>query len=200
MICNLNYFDYLCTRMDINKTIEMVKEMSIHKLAHLDFNSWLCELPEDDNRWFELIDIRKDLCPDFDGWLKTKGLERTPKNALEYLSERYDIIYGESDRLGAMEAHDRLDKTLETTGFRLLLQKRLAQYKNKPYQGELKIGHFVGIKNNPEDNPLDYKENHHIGLIWDYVKDKNGSVTSFILRKEDGGSLTVPVEYTYRIY
>ena len=175
--------------------------MTLQELVKLHFNYWLGEIPLDDERWYRIIELRKDLCPEggFDKWLDNRILLRTPHNAMLYLKERHEIAYGEQERTEAVKAHEELRRTNDSLMFQLLLEKRLRQYKDKPYQGPLAIGHFVGIKSSLEEDPLKI-EYHNIGMISDYQTDGNGNIKSLVLKNKDGSSITMPIAWVYRIY
>lgn len=173
--------------------------MTLEELAKLDFIYWISEIPEDDERWFRMLELKKEICPDFDGWLLQKGLERTPANALNYLSERYEAVYGERDRLEAEKANREMHEASDRLFWHLGFERNMRVYKNNPYKGPLTIGHYVGIKEKPEDDPLDYKD-YVIGEIRDYETDENGNIIKLFLEKYNGETIVVPTEYTYRIY
>lgn len=177
----------------------MDTEISLGKLVELDFNSWICEIPKDDGRWFRMLELRKNMCPDFDGWLLQKGLERTPANALGYIRERYEAVYGERDRLEYEKANREMHEADHRLFWNLGLERFFRIYRNNPYTGPLGIGHYVGIKEHSEDNPLDY-EDYVIGEIRDYETDENGGIIRVTLEKEDMTTVVVSARYIYRIY
>lgn len=177
----------------------MIDKMTIEQLKDLPFNNLVCGLSEDDPRWLQLIALKSDLCPDFDAWLHENKLERTSRNAIRYMSEQYDLQCTAKDREIMAESAAQLEKADFRLGFRLLVSKRLKQYKDNPYKGDLDIGHYVGVKKEAGTDPLTIK-NHFLGEIHGVHKDSQGRITSFDLYDEEGNPFTVPAELTYRIY
>lgn len=95
--------------------------------------------------------------------------------------------------------HNEYGDALHLMNFYNLLEKRLNEYKDTPYQGKFIIGHFLGIKKNIDDDPYQY-EDHVVGLIEDYKEETDGHISTYVLSKPDNTDVTVPVEMTYRIY
>lgn len=177
----------------------MKSNMSIEKLSNMALDNLLCTLEKDDGRWLEIMYHNRTKYPDFDAWLVTNGLERTPENVIAYLIHKYDEEFGEADRKKAFELYRRMEQEVHKSGFYLLLEKRLEQYRDTPYEGRLVIGHFVGIKKNIHDNPYEYKR-HDIGQIIDYLEEPDGYISVYILSRDDDTEIRIPACMTYRIY
>lgn len=171
----------------------------LSELAEMSYNNLLFALDSNDARWLELIPFLKDWCPDFDGWIASNGLERTPENAMEYICVQYEKHFSERDRIAMDKSFKSAHEASRMVGFHALLDKRFRDFENKPYKGELKIGHFVGVKEEKDVNPMEIK-NHRIGEIRKVNKTTDGRIISFILNNEVGESFAVPFENTYRIY
>lgn len=135
-------------------------------------------------------------------------------NNVKWLEERKEyVIVDEEDckrHQNDNEAPDlvmvelaKSEKEIEDTwhyiSFYNILEKRLKEYKDRPYQGKLVIGHFLGIKKNVDDDPYQY-EDHIIGQIEDYKEEADGHISTYVLSKPDNTDVTMPVEMTYRIY
>ena len=167
----------------------MNKNTHLEELLKEDFNHWVYELGTDDERWREVMQRKPELFDEFTD-------EPTPQNIFRYLRERYNRVHGKALREEATRLKAEGDAVNHRLMFNVLLNKRLKQYKEQPYNGMLNVGHFVGIKNNSEE---DGNGKHTIGYIRDYFVE-NGKIARFVLDKEDGNTLIVPVENTYRIY
>lgn len=177
----------------------MIEKMTIEQLATLPYNDLVCSLPKDDERWIELLDYFKGMCPNFKRWIKMNNLSFSPENAREYFVSQYKKLCSDKNKVLMAESAAQLEKADFRLGFRLLVSKRLKQYKDNPYKGDLDIGHYVGVKKEAGTDPLTIK-NHFLGEIHGVHKDSQGRITSFDLYDEEGNPFTVPAELTYRIY
>lgn len=167
----------------------MCESDEIERLAALPYNNLLFALDENDPRWEELVPYLKDLCPDFEGWLMENKLERTPENALEYISVQYEKKYAERDRREMDQSFRLVHEASCKASFHALLGKRFRDYIDSPYKGELKIGHFVGVIGQPS-----------LGVITNVHKDLSGNTIGFDLSDEKGSRFYVNYDITYRIY
>lgn len=193
MICNHQNFHYLCKKIK-----DMKNEYTIEELAGFRINNLISCLKPDDNRWFEIVSFRG-WNEDFQVWLKENDFERIPRYAKKFISKREKELYGKQDWDNFVKSSIELENILHHTNFWLLLEKRLKEYKDNPYEGQLRIGHFVGIKKNINDNPYEYKD-HVVGQIEDYKEEPDGHISTYVLSKDDNTEVTLPVEMTYRVY
>ena len=176
----------------------MKKEYTIKVMASLRFSELWFVLNPDDNRWIELVSL-KGWDSEFHQWLVENSFECLPQYAKKFMAKKDKEIYGKKDWEGIVKAHIGHNNNMHYIGFYNILEKRLKEYKDKPYQGKPVIGHFLGIKKNADDDPYQY-EDHIIGQVEDYREEPDGHISTYVLSKPDNTEVTLPVEMTYRIY
>lgn len=156
-------------------------------------------LGTDSDMWFKLIEHDPDLCPDFDGWLKEHALSHTPAAAARYYSSCVRSAWGGVYLTAAYHSSGRCDADSRRAQFLLGLKERMSLYRDKPYKDRLVAGDYVCLlpAAAAKDSPVGAQD---VGQILDICLDMDGEPVSYLVAKEDGTRLNLPVGQTSRIY
>lgn len=177
----------------------MDNTLNIEYLATLDINDLIGLIPATDNRWFELIELRKDLCPDFMGWLADNGLTASAETAKDYYGTMFNTKYADKIEAHYKKQLELMELTGHQPGFYALLEKRLRQYAGNPYTGPLGVGHFLGIKSSPDQKPKKLSD-VRVAEIDSCITGADGTVLAYAVTLDDGSNTEVSVQLVCRIY
>jgi len=172
---------------------------SLQQLAAMPTTLLHDVLGTDSDMWFKLIEHDRDLCPDYEGWLKEHALSRTPASAARYYSSCVRSARGGAYLAAAYHSSERCDTESRRAQFLLGLKERMALYRGKPYKDRLVAGDYVCLlpAAASKSSPVGAED---VGLILDICLDTDGEPVSYLVAKEDGTQLNLPVGQTSRIY